>query len=143
MRHLKLSHRPNLVSVRYPAWVKLLSNDFAFLSSASRLFSHYIQEKGAQYIPNCNLAAAFHQVFVRGGYVLDVEEALEEEHQKLLLAAEQRELDEMKATLDFGKPIESLPEMTMEEFKAVGKGSTSLYCSPPRSPLASTETLCL
>jgi len=113
---------------KYPGWVKLLSNDFAFLLSGSRIFSHYIQEKSAQYIPNCNLAAAFNYVGLRGGYVLAVEDALLEEQEKAAISLEQRELDALKGRLSFGLPVESLPLMTLEEFKATGKARKLFLC---------------
>jgi len=114
--------------VKYPAWVKLLSNDFAFLLSASRIFSHYLKEKSQQFIPNANLQAAFKLVGVKNGYVLDVEDALEEEREKLRIEEEQRQLDSVKSTLYFGRPTEDLPLMTWDDFKTAGKTKKLVVC---------------
>jgi len=113
---------------KYPAWVKLLSNDFAFLLSASRIFSHYLKEKSQQLIPNANLKAAFQLVGLKGGYVLDVKDALEEEREKRRIEGEQRDLDTWKHQLDFGSSVDSLPLMNWEEFKATGKAKRLVVC---------------
>jgi len=114
--------------VKYPGWVKLLSNDFAFLLSASRIFSHYLKEKSQRLIPNANLQAAFQLIGVKGGYILDVEDALEREKEKLHIEEVQKELDIVKSGLDFGRPVIDLPIMSWEEFKAAGKAKRLVVC---------------
>jgi len=112
--------RVHINLTQYPKWLRLLTNDVAMVLSASRFFSSYVQ---AQFrVPNAHLQQVLAYLFA------STDAALEEEREKIHLRKEEAECEALRATLDFGAPVEALPLMSRAEFAREGRAKKWVLC---------------
>jgi len=106
---------------RFPRWLEFLTNDVGAVLTASRLFSRRL-------VPNVLVRAAYRYLAQHADTVFDLDEALEEEREKEHLVEEEHECERLRATLDFGRPLQQLPLISRQEFKTQGKLKKWVLC---------------
>eukprot|EP01128_Nolandella_sp_AFSM9_P010159 TRINITY_DN6982_c0_g1_i1.p1 TRINITY_DN6982_c0_g1~~TRINITY_DN6982_c0_g1_i1.p1 ORF type:complete len:421 (-),score=80.84 TRINITY_DN6982_c0_g1_i1:130-1332(-) len=109
---------------KYPEWVQFITNDIGAILSSARVVSHY----GTKYIPTENLATSFNYIKSKIGRVISlaaIGRIKEERQQQQKLEATMNELREQ---IDFGSPVEKLPDMTLAEFKSTGRDRKLMLC---------------